>query len=104
MALSQRYQPPQPPGQGVVYALDFSPLLPPGVGVTTPSVQIQTNTNPPGIATGVTTSGGGYRGRIVWITIQNMQAGTDYLISWTVQDTEGNQWVRTITLLCALTS
>lgn len=104
MAVSGRYQPSHPAGQSAVYAVDFSAMLPPGIGLTMPAIQIQTNTVPPGLASGITTSGGGFAGRRVWITITGGTNGQDYLITWTVSDTTGNLWVRTFTLLCARTS
>lgn len=104
MAVTRRYQPSHPAGQSATYAVDFSPMLPPGVGLATPGVQIQTNTVPPGLATGITASGGGFLGRMVWITIQGGIAGIDYLVTWTVADTAGNSWVVSVLLLCAATS
>lgn len=104
MAVSQRYQPSHPAGQSRVYGLDMSMVLPPGLGVTTPAIIIQTNTTPPGIGSGITASGGGYAGRRLWITLTGGVQGTDYIITWTFQDTAGNTWVRSILLLCAPTS
>ena len=104
MAISQRYRPSHPAGQSAVYAVDFSNMLPPGVGVTMPAIQFFTNTVPPGIATGITSSGGGFRGRLAWINITGGTAGQDYLVQWTVSDTTGNQWIITALLLCAATS
>lgn len=101
MAVGARYQPSHPAGQSRVYALDMSMMLPPGIGLATPSITIQTNTNPPGLASGITTSGGGYAGRRVWITITGGLAGTDYIVTWFFNDTVGNAWVRSILLLCA---
>lgn len=104
MALARRYQPSHPAGQSCLYAVDFSAILPPGVGLTAPGVVLQTNTNPPGIASGITATGGGFVGRVIWITISGGIAGTDYLITWTVSDTVGNTWIISALLLCAPTS
>lgn len=104
MAVGARYQPSHPAGQSRLYALDMSMVLPPGIGVTDPGVVIQTNTNPPGIATGITASAGGYVGRRLWITLTGGIAATDYIVTWTFNDTVGNTWVRSILLLCAPTS
>lgn len=104
MAVSQRYKPSHPAGQSAVYAVDFSNILPPGVGLSQPGVIIQTNTTPPGIATGITSSGGGFRGRMAWITIAGGVAGTDYLIQWTLIDSQNNTWIVTVLLMCAATS
>lgn len=104
MAVSQRYKPSHPAGQSAVYAVDFSNILPPGMGLSQPGVVINTNTVPPGIATGITATGGGFAGRMVWITIAGGISGTDYLITWTVSDSANNIWIITATLLCAATS
>lgn len=104
MAVSKRYQPSHPAGQTAIYAVDFSNILPPGVGLTMPAVQLFINTTPPGLPVGITTASGGFRGRQVWITIQGGVSGTDYLIQWTVNDTQNNTWIITAALLCAATS
>lgn len=106
MAVAQRYKPSHPAGQSAVYAVDFSNILPPGVGLSQPAVQIQTNTVPPGLASGITTGSGGFQGRMVWITITGGTAGQDYIITWTVSDTSAapNTWVISVLLLCAATS
>lgn len=104
MAISRRYQPTHPAGQSRVYGLDMSAVLPPGIGVTQPGVTFQTNTTPPGIATGISSSGGGFGARRLWVTITGGVAGTDYIVTWSFQDTQGNAWVRSILLLCAPTS
>lgn len=104
MAVSQRYKPSHPAGQSAVYAVDFSNILPPGVGLSQPAIQFFTNTTPPGIATGITSSGGGFRGRMAWITIAGGVAGTDYLIQWTLIDSQNNTWIVTVLLMCAATS
>lgn len=104
MAVSRRYQPGHPAGQSRVYALDMSMVLPPGIGVTTPGIVINTNTVPPGLATGITASAGGYGNRRLWITITGGTAGQDYILTWSFNDTLGNAWVRSILLLCAATS
>ena len=105
MAVGNRYQPPHPPGQTCNYGIDMSAILPPGVGIqTVGGLVIQTNTTPPGIPSGITASGGGWRGRRGWITVAGGVSGTDYILTWTLTDTLGNIWVRTFALLCALTS
>lgn len=104
MAVSQRYQPSHPAGQSAIYAVDFSNILPPGVGLTMPAIQFFTNTVPPGIATGITSSGGGFRGRMAWMNITGGQAGQDYLVQWTLIDSQNNTWIMTALLLCAATS
>lgn len=104
MAINGRYHPPHPAGSTMTYGLDCSAFLPPGVGVTAPGVIFQTNTTPPGLAPGISASGGGYRGRRLWITITGGVSGTDYIVQWTFQDTVGNTWVRSLYLLCAATS
>lgn len=104
MAISQRYKPSHPAGQSAVYAVDFSSILPPGTGLSMPSIQILTNTTPPGLATGITPSSGGFRGRLAWMTITGGVSGQDYIIQWTLIDSQSNTWIVSVLLMCAATS
>lgn len=104
MSVSQRYQPGHPQGQTAVYALDLSPMLPPGMGILTADAQILTNSVPPQTDTAINLSDPGFRGRVVWATIQGGTAGQDYLIVWTITDNANNVWLLSTLLLCAATS
>ena len=83
---------------------DFSPILPPGVGITEVGVSCFTNTNPANPSSGLTFSTPVTRGRQIWATVTGGQPGTDYKIRWEVTDTIGNQWLRTALMLCAYSS
>ena len=104
MAISDRYQPPHPPGESSTFALDYSSILPPGVGLVDGSLTIVINTNP------VQTQGDWTQGpvtaigRRVYCDLDGGVAGTDYQLRWSATDNLGNVWPRTFFVLCAETS
>jgi hypothetical protein len=104
MALTRRYAPAFNPGEASTIGLDFSHLLPPGVGISTCTVAAFTNTSPPVASSDFIFGTVTARGRNVWCTISGGVAGTDYQIRWNATGTDGNVWPRTTLLLCALTS
>jgi hypothetical protein len=106
MPLSRRYTPEHPPGEECFFGLDYSFLIPPGVGIASATVEIWTNT--PGdvqpsqdwtLETPVH-----IEGRTVFAKLTGGIEGTDYQIRWIVTDTRGNIWPRTALVLCAQTS
>jgi hypothetical protein len=104
MPLSRRYTPEHPPGESCLFGLDFSPVLPPGVGIKSGTLNIKTNTVPPGDAPELLASQVQVRDRVLYATLTGGYSGTDYLLTWTATDTEGNVWPRTAAILCAPTS
>lgn len=105
MPLSRRYTPEHPPGEQCNYGLDYSFVIPPGVGIQSGSLLIFTNTANPAAADSDWTKGTVYvRGRAIYCNLTGGVAGTDYQLRWTVTDTEGNIWPRTTLQLCAETS
>lgn len=105
MPISRRYSPEHPPGESCLFGLDFSPVIPPGVGIATGKLDIATNTVPPVEATDDWTVGTiMVRGRALYASLTGGLAGTDYLLTWTAVDTDGNVWPRTAAVLCAPTS
>jgi hypothetical protein len=85
--------------------MDFSFVLPKGVGITQGSVQLWTNT--PGDvqpATDISAGPVSIRGRAVYAQVTGGSEGTDYQLRWTVSDTQGNVFERTGVVLCAQTS
>lgn len=104
MPLSRRYTPEHPPGESCLFGLDFSALIPPGIGIMSGALLIQINSNPPQTAPGFTASAVQVRDRVLYATLSGGIAGTDYLLTWTATDTEGNIWPRTAAVLCAPTS
>lgn len=104
MAVSRRYTPSHPQGQSAVYAIDLSPMLPPGLGIQTADAQILTNTVPPQSDPAINLGNPEFKGRLAWATIQGGTSGQDYLVAWTIVDNASNIWLITFALLCAATS
>jgi hypothetical protein len=105
MPLSRRYSPEHPPGETCAFGLDYSFLIPPGVGITSGSVTIWTNTVSPTSAAADWTIGPvSILGRAIYATLSGGVEGKDYQIRWVAKDTEGNTWPRTTLVLCSQTS
>lgn len=114
MPLSRRYTPEWQPGEKSVIGMDFSTVLPPGVGIVSASLFIATNTDQPqdasddwsgrrdpGVAGFFDAS---IEGRTVYLQLSGGKNGVDYRFTWTVIDTDGNEIPRAGMLLCAATS
>jgi hypothetical protein len=106
MPLSRRYSPEHPSSEECSFGMDFSAIIPVGVGIIGGAISIWRNTAPPTQAdtewtfvTPVTV-----RGRVVYCTLTGGIEGVDYQLVWTVNDTQGNTWQRTALCLCAQTS
>jgi hypothetical protein len=85
--------------------MDFSFVLPPGVGITAGSLEQWTNT--PGNVqqtSDLTLGAVEVRGRAVYAQVTGGIEGTDYQLRWQITDTAGNTWERTGLILCAQTS
>jgi len=106
LGLQNRYLPSHPAGSTATFALDFSNILPPGVGIQSGALAIQKNTVPPSaIAPGEwTLTNITVEGRRIYATLFGGLAGTDYRLNWGAVDTVGGNWLRTVLLLCAQTS
>ena len=105
MPISRRYSPEHPPGESCAFGLDFSPLIPPGVGIKSGTLNIFTNTSPPAIADSDWTKGAvTWLDRTLYATLGGGRSGVDYILTWTAVDTEGNVWPRSGLVLCAPTS
>lgn len=105
MPLSRRYTPEHPPGENCSFGVDFSFVIPPGVGLVSGTLAILTNTAAPIDATADWTIGAvTVRGRALYAMLTGGVAGTDYKLVWTANDTQGNVWPRTCLVLCAETS
>ena len=99
-----RYVPPSPAGETTTFGIDFSRLLPIGVGIKSGTIQVQTNTATPADASANWTIGPvTVQGRVLFASLSGGVSGTDYRIVWTVTDTAGDVWVRTTLVLCAPT-
>lgn len=105
MSVTRRYTPEHPPGETCFFGLDYSFVIPPGVGITSGALSIFTNANPPAVADADWTKGPvTVRGRAVYALLSGGVEGTDYRLLWNAFDTQGNQWPRTTLVLCAQTS
>ena len=107
MPLAKRFSPEWAPGEANQIGMDFSTILPPGVGIAGGSLSIATNTQPPNPSSDFTSSdnfGLNVEGRAVYCQIAGGILGRDYQLTFTVSDTEGNVWPRTALMLCSSTS
>ena len=105
MPISRRYYPEHPPGENCSFGLDYSFVVPVGVGIESGTLAIQTNTAAPVDATADWTIGAvTVRGRAIYATLSGGVSGTDYQLKWTAYDSQGNAWPRTTLVLCAETS
>jgi hypothetical protein len=105
MPLSRRYSPEHPPGEACNFGLDYSHVIPPGVGIASGTLAIFTNTVPVVAAdtdwskAPVTVSG-----RTVYCLLSGGVDGQDYQLRWSATDSDGNIWPRNTLVLCANTS
>jgi hypothetical protein len=105
MPVTRRYSPEHPPGESCSFGLDFSFVVPVGVGIESGTLAIQTNTAAPVDASADWTIGPvTVRGRALYAMLTGGVAGTDYQLKFTAVDTAGNTWPRTALILCADTS
>jgi hypothetical protein len=105
MPLSRRYSPEHPPAESCNFGLDYSFVIPPGVGIASGSLAIFTNTVPPAAADTDWTKGAvTVRGRAIYANLSGGIEGKDYQLRWSATDTEGNVFPRTTLVLVAQTS
>lgn len=105
--LTSRFVPAHPPGESATFSFNFDPVVPPGVGVDWGTLDIMTNAVPPVDASSdwvIGENGVVARGRALYVRLQGGVAGTDYQLTFTAHDTEGNIWPRTGLCLCSQTS
>jgi hypothetical protein len=105
MPLSRRYTPEHPPGEECLFGIDYSFLVPPGVGLVSGSVSLWTNT-PGDVQPSEDWVIGDIHieGRTMFAKLTGGIEGTDYQVRWTATDTHGNVWPRTFLVLCSQTS
>jgi len=104
MALDNRFLPSHPAGQSCLYGLDFSALLPFGVGIASGSLTAEQNLSPPTPTSDLQIGPVTMVGRRLYALVAGGVAGRDYRLTWTATDSLGNVWPRTALLLCAATS
>ena len=85
--------------------MDFSSLLPPGIGIYSVSLSVWRNLNPAQPAPSDFTVGTPFvLDRAVYCTLSGGMEGNDYQLRWLINDSAGNQWQRTALVLCSQTS
>jgi hypothetical protein len=105
LPVTRRYTPEHAPGETCSFGLDYSFIVPVGVGLEYGALGIWTNANPSVDVTDTWTVGPvEVRGRAIYATLSGGVNGVDYLLKWTATDTQGNVWPRTTLVLCAETS
>lgn len=104
MPLSRRYTPEWAPGESAVIGMDYSFVIPPGVGIASGGLTVLTNTATPAVSTDFTIGPAQVSGRAIYCPLSGGVAGHDYQLAWDVQDTAGNIYPRTALMLCAPTS
>ena len=104
MAISRRYNPEHPAGEQCNFGIDFSHVIPVGVGIASGTLSIWTNTVEPVESTDWTIGDVTIRGRVLYAELTGGLDGTDYQLRLIATDTDGNVWPRTALVLCAQTS
>lgn len=107
MPLSRRYSPELAPNEGSLFGMDYSYVIPPGVGINIGQCAAWENSNPPVPSTLLTVGDVSVIGRtlVAFIEANDPAAeGIDFQIRWIAFDTEGGVWPRTALVLCAQTS
>lgn len=97
-----RYQPSHAPLEQCLFGMDFSFVLPAGVGIRAASINIYNNTFlSPDVSADWVIGSMVIRGARVWTRLQGGVEGQDYQLRWSVADTDDNVWVRTALVLCS---
>ena len=105
MPLTRRYTPEKPSGESCYFGCDYSMIIPLGVGIDSGEVHLWTNTVAPVLADIDWTIGPVLiEGRTVYAQLSGGIDGTDYQVRWSVTDTDGNVWPRTVLQLVSETS
>ena len=105
MPLSRRYTPAWFPGEAALVGMDFSFVIPPGVGIQSGTLHFYQNIAVPVIADTDFDIGTVFAlGRALYATLAGGTEGRDYQVRWQATDTDGYVWPRAALMLCALTS
>ena len=105
MPISRRYTPEHPPGESCNFGLDYSFVIPPGVGISRGTLVIYENTFDHPVASPDWSVGEvQVFGRTLYAFLSGGIDGRDYQLVWTAYDNLGNVWPRTVLVLCAATS
>jgi hypothetical protein len=102
---AKRYHPDHPSTETCYFGLDFSFVVPYGVGVVSGVLNIFTNAATPVPADGDWTKQPAVvQGRAIYALLSGGVTGTDYQLRFTATDSMGGVWPRTALVLCAETS
>jgi hypothetical protein len=104
MGLTRRISPEFAPGESSLVGLDVSPRLPPGAVVASAALAIFSNVANPAPSSDFTVGEVLLEGNIVYARLSGGVAGNDSQLRWTITDTDGNTFMITVLMLCALTS
>jgi hypothetical protein len=105
MAITRRYTPNWAPGESCIIGMDFSYVIPPGVGIVSGTLHFFNNLAVPipadsdWIIDGVEVVG-----RTLITALAGGVEGRDYQLLWTATDTNTFTWPRTALMACAPTS
>ena len=105
--LDNRYLPSKPPNEISIFGLDFSDVIPLGVGIASGVLDIFLNVaiDPlPPADTDFNKGAVQVTGRALRATLGVGKPETDYILRWTATDTQGNVWPRSALLLVGITS
>lgn len=101
----KRYQPSFAPSEACNVGMDFSFIVPFGVGLTGGALTIMTNVaNPVPVPGDFVVSPVTVLGRAIYAMVSGGVRGTDYQFHWTAFDANGDEWPRAALMLCAWTS
>ena len=105
MSLNNRYMPSHAVGDSCLYALDFSNILPLGVGFEgSVGFEVEYNTVPPTGQSDFTVGPPYFVGRRIYAQLSGGASAKDYRLTFTGGDSLGNTWSRSALLLCSATS
>ena len=105
MPITRRYTPAWAPGEVSLIGMDFSYVIPPGIGIANGTVHFFNNLAVP-IASDTDFTIGPVQvlGRVLYCNLSGGAEGKDYQVLWTATDTQGSVYPRTALLGCAPTS
>lgn len=104
-SMSGRYQPSHPPGEICLFGMDFSFILPVGVGIRFAELNIFNNTFlSPDVSADWMIDPVTISGRRVWTRLAGGVEGQDYRLAWLVSDSNYNVYPRSALVLCSQTN
>jgi len=101
---TRRYVPAWAANESDPVGLNMAMILVPGVGISSGSLTIWTNTAVPAQSTDFVIGTPVIEGRVVYASLSGGVQGRDYQLRWVITDTQGNVWPRVALLLCSMPS